>query len=179
MSASMPDEVFDTGLIADDILRIWRKGETTVTIGYRKPQITGIWLEGSDDPLRVPMPGLVMARKSRGSSHDYSILVAKRKPVAGSKLFECPLPNTGRGGVCWGTVQLPSDPLTGSLADDWRQFLGSRFANHAVGRKCKSYPDDIRKLFMELHDKKTRSYPAAELIDAEITFVKFMEKFCK
>ena len=36
-----------------------------VVAEYRKPQLTGVFLEGSADAVRVPLPGLVLVRVSR------------------------------------------------------------------------------------------------------------------
>lgn len=180
LAAKREPETFDTGLLGDDILRVYQQGSKRVIISYRKPQKTGIWLDGSEDALHVPLPGLLLVREGLTQPR-YHMYAVKRKPSPGSKLYLPPLPNVS-GGICWGTVAKPSNAALAScdMREDWEQFLGSRFGNHSTGGKCQSHPDDIRKLLMELHDNQARRYPVGELVEAHgRTFGTWMSKLCK
>lgn len=179
LAANRPDEVFDTGLISPDTLRVWRKGTKRVVCGYRRPQVTGIWLEGSEEPLRVPLPGLVMIRSVNENRTDYRILAVKKYPTEKVKAYIVPLPNVGSMGVCWGTVSLPDrDALMASdLQPDWAQFLGTQFGNHSVQNKCKRYPDDVRKLLSDLHD--TSRFPNDELMPMDKSVWDILTQECK
>src|SRR5690606_28322681 len=116
--------------------------------GYRKPQKTGLYLEGSETPLRVPLPGLILIRATKEQRHpNYHLFAVKRRPHSlDVALLHAPLPNIyGSGNICWGTVQtVTQTALTGaSLAEDWQQLLGSPFGNHSVHGKSNAYRQDI------------------------------------
>ena len=51
---------FETGLLAGNTLYIVNEGTRKAVVEYRPPQKTALYLEGSDTPLIVPLPGLVM-----------------------------------------------------------------------------------------------------------------------
>ena len=53
---------FDTGLLSEDTLLVRQDGVKRLVVEYRRPQKTGIYLEGSDAPLRVPLPPLLLIR---------------------------------------------------------------------------------------------------------------------
>lgn len=182
IAADMPEETFDTGLLTDDLLYIWQRGVKRVVIGYRSPQKTGIWVENAENAMRIPMPGLVIVRTTfQNGSPDYRFYAVKERPTAKTKLFYCPLPHVSSDGSCWGTVRVPDAKTlaTNNLQPDWDAFLGSRFGNHSVGGKCVKHPSDIRKLLMELHEKKARKYPMRELISLEKSFGTLLSEVCK
>jgi len=45
---------FTTGFIPDDIIYHKQVGTKQIVVGYRKQQKTGLWLEGREEPIRVP-----------------------------------------------------------------------------------------------------------------------------
>src|SRR5690606_19887224 len=119
-------------------------------VEYRKAQLTGVFLDGSETALRVPLPPLLMIRvTNENRSPSYGVYAVKRRPASlDVKLFQVPLPNVfNSGSICLGSVQRVSDTaLTGtSLAEDWSQLLGSSFGDHACSGKSKSHPRDIRQ----------------------------------
>jgi hypothetical protein len=158
---------FSTGFLTPNTLFVGQDGSERTVIEFRPAQVTGIWLEGSEDALRVPLPPLVMVRTTRAhASPAYQVYAVKRKPKSPKEpLFWAPLPHV-QGGVCWGTVALPSpDSLKGSsLSEDWGQFLGSRFGNHTVDGKSKSHKGDVRTLYYALQNEM--SYPLGDLVKA-------------
>ena len=165
---------FNTGLLSPDTLCVLVEGTQRTIAEYRRPQKTALWLEGTDDPLRVPLPGLVMVRKTAGNSTpSYSVWAATQRPASyDARLYHAPLPNVyGGGGVCWGTVKRVGDAaLAGSsLAEDWQQLLGSRFGNHSVSGKSKEHRQDVRQMYFELEERNARVYPKKDLIDAKRT----------
>ncbi|MEL6525543.1 MAG: hypothetical protein AAFQ07_07515, partial [Chloroflexota bacterium] len=155
LASSMPEPEFDTRMLPDEVLRVYEKGDRRVVISYRKPQKTGIWLDGIDNALHVPMPGLAIARVTtdRFKRVSYSVVALKRRPQAGSKVYNAPLPNVGTNSVCWGTVPKPpiSVLMGADLSEDWANFLGSHFGSHATSQKSEEYPKDIRQLLREMH----------------------------
>lgn len=166
--------VFDTGILAENTLCVRAEGATRTVCEYRPPQKTSLWLEGSDDPLRVPLPGLVMIRRTTGGrSPDYEVWAVTERPANyEAPLYHAPLPNVySRGAICWGTVQrVDSAALAGNtLIADWQQLLGTRFGNHSVSGKSKQHRGDVRQMYLELEARKARVYPKKDLVEAKQT----------
>ena len=168
---------FDTGLMSDDVLLVQREGLRELVISYRKPQKTGIWLEGSSEPLRVPLPGLVLIRTHTGSSPSYKLFAVKKRPeTLDIPLFHAPLPNVfGSGGICWGNVALHVEQGA-SLAEDWKLLLGSAFGSHSVSGKSKRHKQDVREMLLYLANEKKRTYPKRDLVAADKTLGQMLEK---
>jgi len=146
-----------TGLLPPDVLWVNVNGATRIIAGYRPPQVTGIWLEGSETPLRIPLPGLILIHRE-SHSELYAVKGDPRDPS--TVLYVTPLPNVN-GSVCWGTVPIP--PLSDNdLAPVWTNLLGSRFANHAATGKSRKHPTDIRKLLISIEGRKR--YPLSDLV---------------
>jgi len=163
---------FDTGLLDPSILAMRQDGAKQTIVGFRKRCKTGIWLEGSETALRLPLPDLVMIRTTiDNKAPQYRVYALKGRPTTlDVELFNCPLPNVfNSGSICWGTVkQVEADGLkSNSLAADWSVLLGSPFGNHALHNKSKSEPSDIRKLLVALEKRNARLYPRRDLISAQ------------
>ncbi|GAB4523712.1 MAG: hypothetical protein OHK0046_37670 [Anaerolineae bacterium] len=170
---------FDTGLISGDTLLVRQEGVKKTVVEYRKAQLTGIFLDGSETALRVPLPPLLMIRvTNENRSPSYGVYAVKRRPASlDVKLFQTPLPNVfNSGSICWGSVQRVSDTaLSGtSLAEDWSQLLGSSFGDHACSGKSKSHPRDIRQKLIELEAKGAKRYPTSDLIPAKKTLAEVL-----
>jgi hypothetical protein len=170
---------FDTGLLSGDTLLIRTEGVKKTVIEYRNGQKTGIYLEGSETALRIPLPPLLMIRTtSEDRNPNYAVYAVKRKPKSlDVALFQAPLPNVfNSGSICWGTVQRVSDTaLSGaSLAEDWAMLLGSPFGDHACSGKSKSHRSDIRKKLIELEQNGSRRYPTSDLIPARKTLAQVL-----
>lgn len=154
-----------SGFIAPgaNIISVESNGTSTKIIAYRPPQITGIWLEGSQTALRVPMPPLIMKMSLPGRS---ATVCALAHPPKGENdlIYGTPLANVGSSGwVCWGSVSVPQVE-NNDLGPVWDTFFGTRFANHSVGQKSKKHPDDIRAMLIELHDRQAEEYPVHDLV---------------
>lgn len=164
---------WETGILTPNTIHVGSNAGVRTVVEYRPPQRTGIWLDDNPEPLRVPMPGLLLVRKSSGEGHpDYQIFAVKKRPSnLKTKLYVSPLPNTYRnGGICWGNVaRLESSVLDDvSLKADWSFLLGSGFNNHSVNGKSVKYSGDIRKLLIELDQQKTEKYPLDDLVSASL-----------
>jgi hypothetical protein len=165
---------FDTGLLSSDTLLIRQEGVRKTVVAYRRAQMAGVYLDGSETALRVPLPGLLMIRTTNEDRNpNYAVYAVKRRPAAlDAALFHAPLPNVfSSGSICWGTVQRVSDmALSGtSLSEDWALLLGSPFGDHACAGKSRSCPQDIRQQLIQLEAKGARRYPTADLIPARKT----------
>jgi PRTRC genetic system protein B len=170
---------FDTGLLDGNTLMVRQDGVKKTVTGYRLPQKTGLFFEGAEMALRVPLPGLIMIRTTAaGRSPHYEVYAVKHRPESlDAPLFHAPLPNVfNSGAICWGTVPRLSEIALAStsLANDWTMLLGSAFADHAVGGKSKREPHDIRKLLIALEAKKARAYPKGDLIPVRKTLAQVL-----
>ena len=165
---------FDTGLLPNSTLLIRHEGVKKTVVEYRAPQMTGLYLDGSETALRIPLPGLIFIRATTEDKNpQYQVYAVKKRPVAlDEALYHAPLPNVfNTGTICWGSVSLVSeDALRGtSLAEDWRVLLGSRFGDHAVQGKSKAQMRDIRQQWIALEQRKARVYPKSDLIPVKRT----------
>lgn len=165
---------FDTGLLGGDTLLVRQEGVEKVVVEYRRGQYTGLYLEGSDTPIRVPLPPLVMIRKHTSESGaDYRVYAVKRRPTSlDVDLYVAPLPNIfGSGGVCWGSVQRQRvrEATSTSLAEGWDALLGSPFGDHAVGGKSQTHNQDIRQKLIQLEKAGAKRYPTNDLVPAKKT----------
>src|SRR5690606_37837913 len=120
---------FDTGLLDGSTLVVRQDGVKKTVAGYRPPQKTGLFFEGAETALRVPLPGLVMIRTTAaGRPPHYEVYAVKQRPASlDTPLFHAPLPNVfNSGAICWGTVPRLSETALSStaLANDWTMLLG-------------------------------------------------------
>jgi hypothetical protein len=165
---------FDTGLLGGNTLLVRQDGVKKTVVEYRPPQKTGLFLDGSETALRVPLPGLVMIRVTASQqAPQYGLFAVKRRPqTLDVPLFHAPLPNVfGSGAICWGTVQrVTDDALRGAaLAHDWSMLIGSSFGSHACSGKSRSHPQDIRAKLVALEAQKAKRYPVSDLIPVKKT----------
>ena len=170
---------FTTGFIPDDIIYHKQVGTKQIVVGYRKQQKTGLWLDGREDPIRVPLPHMVLIRTTTSESNpDYKLYACAKRPESLSdELYHAPLPNIfSHGGICWGTVSRGTTFTGMSLAGDWQSLLGSRFGTHACHGKSKKYRNDIRKMLLELNkNQRRRVYPRKDLIPAKTNLGKILK----
>ena len=170
---------FDTGVLGGNTLLVRQDGVKKTIVEYRPPQKTGLYFDGSEAPLRVPLPGLVMIRVTADDkAPQYGVFAVKQRPeTLNTPLFHAPIPNVfNSGAICWGTVQRVADEAlrSATLADDWMMLLGSSFGDHAVSGKSKREPRDIRKLLIDLEAKKAHTYPKRDLIPVKKTLAQIL-----
>jgi hypothetical protein len=171
---------FETGLLIGNTVYIASEGMKKAVVEYRPPTKTALYLEGSETPVVVPLPGLIMGRISGGADAlRYGVYAVKSRPeTLDTPLFQPPLPNVGGGSICWGSVKRVSDAaLTGNtLAEDWALLIGSVFTSHSVSGKSKKYSADIRQHFIDLEKRKAHKYPVSDLIPAKLTLGQWLGK---
>ncbi|MDX1992545.1 MAG: hypothetical protein SF029_09150 [bacterium] len=169
---------FDTGLMSENTLLVRHEGVKRTVVEYRSPGKTGIFLEGAETALRVPLPPLILIRVTTDNAPQYGLYAVKKRPSGMDEpLFHAPLPNVfTSGAICWGSVKRVSDEaLAGtSLNDDWTMLLGSPFGDHACSGKSKAHPSDIRKQLIELEGRKARVYPKRDLIPVKKTLAQVL-----
>ncbi len=71
---------FDTGLLNAQTLLVRQEGLRKLVMEYRAPQKTGLYVDGSEIPLRVPLPGLVLLRHTIGCSGPYCRITKRESP---------------------------------------------------------------------------------------------------
>lgn len=165
---------FDTGLMTGNTVLVRCEGVKKTVVEYRPAAKTGLYFEGSEAPLRVPLPGMVMIRvTAEDKSPQYQVYAVKQRPdKLDTPLFHLPLPNVfTSGSICWGSVPVVAETALNSstLVDDWAVFLGSRFGDHGCNGKSKSHPQDIRQKLIQFEQRKARVYPKSDLIPAKRT----------
>lgn len=165
---------FETGVLNSNTICVISEGVQRIVVEYRPPQKTRLHIEGSSKPFIVPLPGLVLIRQTSGDANPhYAIFAVKQRPTSmKAELYQAPLPNIyDAGGICWGSVRKASKAALASsvLDEDWALLLGTAFNNHSVYGKSKSHPRDIRQKYAEMEERKTRIYPARDLISAKKT----------
>lgn len=170
---------FDTGLLSEATLLIRHEGVQKTVVEYRSAQKTGLFLDGSETPIRIPLPPLVFIRvTTEDKSPQYQVYAVKKRPTTlDTPLFHAPLPNVNNTGtICWGSVPLVSDEALhgSSLAEDWRVLLGSRFGDHGVHGKSQAYMRDIRQEFIALEERKARVYPKSDLVPVNKTLAQVL-----
>jgi PRTRC genetic system protein B len=170
---------FDTGLLSDNTLLVRQEGVKKIVVEYRPPQKTGLYLDGSETALRVPLPALLLIRvTAEDKKPQYGVYAVKKRPVKlDEPLFHAPLPNVfSSGNICWGTVQRVTDTALQSttLAEDWAVLFGSRFNDHGVGGKSKSHSSDIRQMLIALEKRKARAYPKSDLLPVKKTLAQVL-----
>jgi hypothetical protein len=171
---------FNSGLLSENSLLVRTVGVQKTVVEFRRGQKTGLWLDGSDNPIRVPLPPLVLIRTtSENKNPHYHIYAVKKRPVSlDVDLFYAPLPNVyTNGNICWGSVKKVSDEaLSGSsLTEDWQRLLGTRFGDHSVSGKSKQFPRDIRKAFIDMEKRNARVYRKSDLIPIKKTLAQVLE----
>jgi PRTRC genetic system protein B len=116
--------------------------------------------------LRFPIPPLVFV----GWGVDYSVFAVKSRPkVANARLYHAPFPNVHpNGNICSGTVAFPSC-TTETIHEAARLFLESNFNHDLSSGKCRSYRQNVVKLWRVLAHEKARRFPGDELLDANKT----------
>lgn len=123
-------------------------------------------LQTAERIFHAPLPPLVFA----GSGDQYSIFAVKRRPrQMPFEFYHCPTPNVHPTGVvCQGSAPFPgcaSDTIDRAL----NLFLeGSLFNGDLAANKCRSFPDDVRDLWMQLDGAKR--FPRGELVLARARF---------
>jgi hypothetical protein len=167
------EEAWETGLIQPDLLYRAQKGRKSLTVAFRNAQQSGVWLDGEDEPLRLPLPPLVLFKISEpGNRLDYRLFAVLRRPrTLDEPLYAVPLPNVyADGRICWGSVQRPpSNDDPANMTEDWNMLLGSGFNDHSTGYKSKQYEDDVRKMLRQVAVSGTKRYPLDDLCEATRT----------
>lgn len=172
---------FNSGLLTGNSLLVRTVGVQKTVVEFRRGQKTGLWLDGAENPIRIPLPPLLLIRATTENKNpQYQVYAVKKRPASlDIELFYAPLPNVyTSGSICWGSVPIVSDEALSrsSLAEDWQRLLGTRFGDHSVSRKSKQFPRDIREAFIDMERRNARVYRKSDLIPAGKTLAQELGK---
>ncbi|MCW5882143.1 MAG: hypothetical protein KIS91_14525 [Anaerolineae bacterium] len=151
-----------TGILPPDTLW-WTKTALGVHVAvWREARVWTVRLREQYDArprrLRLPMPGLVfVCLPARQPPYVFAAKARPRSPD--DRLYHCPTYNVfATGRICTGSEVFPADP---SRVPD--AFFRSHFSPHAGQGKSQRYPDDIGRLWAELH--RQPAYPLDDLVE--------------
>lgn len=154
-----------TGILPPDTLWLAKTGTGTRLALWVPPQGRTVRLrERYDAPprrLRLPFPGLVFLLLPDGQA-PYVFAATERPASPTDQLFHAPAYNIfDSGRVCAGTHRFPTDPAKVPAS-----FFASYFsaAMDTARRKSQRHPEDVGKLWAELHAAKATTYPTDDLI---------------
>ena len=161
-----------TGVIPPDIVYVAVEGPTTVVAHYRPPQMAGLYIDESETPIRIPLPGLVMLRKADSLNDEnllYHAFAVKERPTKKeAQMYVAPLTHVYQyGNICWGSVKYrdtynPLDPYDFTKA--WEALLGSRFGHHTASNASVKYKGEIRKMWIEMEAAGVKEYPLDDMM---------------
>jgi PRTRC genetic system protein B len=117
-------------------------------------------VQSADGSFHLPLPPLLFM----GQGRHYAVFALKRRPKsAAADLFHAPFPNVFPSGqICPGDVPFPTCSAE-TIYDALALFLeGSRFNRHLSQNRCRSFPDDVYRLWRAL-DGKAR-FPLVQLL---------------
>ncbi len=114
--------------------------------------------------LEVPLPTLLLI----GLGQKYYLWATLDKTInQKSKICAAPFPNLdSSGGICFGRNNAPECRLD-TIESVWRLILDSPFNGDRAADRCRTNPDDVRKLLLALDGKKT--FPKTALIKTNHT----------
>jgi len=119
-------------------------------------------LQTTERTFHIPLPPLVFL----GAGVQYRVYAVKHQPRATPlNLYHCPTPNVHPDGViCQGGAPFPAC-ANDTIARALHLFLeGSLFNGDMAAGKCRSYSDDVRRLWGQLEGAKR--FPVGELAPA-------------
>lgn len=174
------DVHLETGIMSGNTVYMMQEGVQKIVVEYRKRQKTALFLEGTEAPVIVPLPDLLLFRRTKDKGQpEYRVFAVKERPAdLEAKLFHAPLPNLyDDGQVCWGSVQrLAAEQMHDTrLTEDWKILLGTPFGTHNTHYRSRSHANDIRQHYLAMEKKKTRVYPKSDLIPASRTLADVIE----
>ena len=120
-------------------------------------------VQTAEHSYHLPMPAFVFV----GDGSAYKIFAVKKRPQAEhDQLYHAPCPNVHiSGGICQGNAPFPICSPRNIQTALILFMEGSHFNADLSNGKCKSYPDDVRRLWAELDGRKR--FPLSQLVPAQ------------
>lgn len=163
----------DTGWMTRKVLRYREEPEGNYILSYEPAGLRTIFVETNDEVAEItcPLPTLILF----GHNDEFYLWAAKGKKVSpNTKLALAPLPNIGdnlSGKICFGSNEVPETKIE-NLDLIWNLIFNTPFNGDHSANKCLSETKDVRKLLLKLAEKKTRRFPASELVETNATIEK-------
>ncbi|MGI8947499.1 MAG: hypothetical protein ACR2FV_05900 [Ornithinimicrobium sp.] len=161
----------DSGWLTRRILRYREEPEGNFVLSFEPAKIRTIFIEtknGEVSELTLALPTLVLLGKGR----EFYLWAAKgRRVTTKTKLAIAPLPNIGgdlSGKICFGKNEVPEASI-GGIDAIWNLIFNTPFNGDHTAEKCRSKPKDVRELLLSLSKKKSKTFPASELIESTTT----------
>jgi len=160
----------DTGWITRKVLRYREEPEGNFLLSFEPAAVRTIFVENNGEvvEITIPLPTLILF----GHRNDFYLWAAKsKKPDAKSKLSLAPLPNVGgnlSGKICFGSNKVPEARVE-TLDEVWHLVFNTPFNSDLSSQKCKSEPEDVRKLLFALEKEKAKRFPISELLETNAT----------
>lgn len=116
------------------------------------------------EEVMVPLPGLVFM----GMGREYFVWAVPGTSFdAASPVYHAPLSNVYNDGrICWGS-SAPPEVSVETFGEACALFFSSTFNDHLMGRRCRSYPNDVRVQLLKLAADGAAEYPEDDLIPFE------------
>lgn len=156
----------DTGWMTRRVLRYREEPEGNYLLSCLPAGFRTILVENKEREvaeISLPLPALVLL----GCGKDFYLWAAKDRTVtAKTRLAPAPLPNVGgslNGKICFGSNEVPAASLE-TLDAIWQLIFRTPFNRDSSGNKCKSEPNDVRRLLFALAEKKCKRFPNSELL---------------
>lgn len=156
----------DTGWITHRVLRYREEPEGNYLLSFVPAGMRTIVIENDlreAIEISLPLPTLVLL----GHRNEFYLWAAKDKTVtAQTRLAPAPLPNIGgtvNGKICFGSNEVPQASLE-TLDAVWQLIFKTPFNRDNSGNKCRSEPEDVRRLLFAIAERKCKRFPGAELL---------------
>lgn len=158
----------DTGWLERRILRYREQPDANFLLSFEPARMRTIFIETEKSEVReisVPLPALVLFGKGR----EFYLWAAKGRLITPKSLLSlAPLPNLGgsemQGKICFGKNEVP-ECRADSVDAVWNLIFTTPFNGDHANEKCRSEPQDVRRLLLDLAKQKTRTFPAKELLE--------------
>ncbi len=151
---------YATGILPEGTLWWSNSNAGAVTAIWVPPGVRRLALQKealkAPERLDVPLPGLIFLCRPGRPPHIYA--ASKRPTGPKDKVYKAPLANTyDDGRTCPGNHRYPDD--VGEIPSS---FLVSFFTMEVQGQCSKKHPDDVTKMWRELHGKN--EWPLDDLV---------------
>jgi PRTRC genetic system protein B len=171
-------EPVDSGWLPPNVHRCGQNGRGVWMLRWHAPARYPVVLDEGREKRRllVPMPALVWF----GCGNAYYVWAAAGDVLnPKAHLFRAPLPNVNHVGlVCFGKNPHP-DVRKGGFDVSWRTFWDAPFNDHQDDGKSRKHPQSVLPMLAELAGRRSREYPAGDLMAMNITLDGMVEQMTR
>lgn len=166
------DFQIDTGWLERRVLRYREEPEANSFLSYEPARIRRIFIEsdaGEVCEITLPLPTLVLLGRGR----EFYLWAARGTRVsAKTRLAVAPLPNVGgdnfSGKICFGKNEVP-EARAETIETVWNLIFNAPFNRDRANSKCRSAPEDVRRLLFNLAKREAKTFPSLELLESNTT----------